>query len=358
MPMQQIAHTSPFEKSAQNKSDRLLEELNELTSWHARRCEPYRRILDAAYGGKTRFESLVDLPMLPVRLFKSVDLVSVAAGDVTKILTSSGTMSQVPSRIFLDKATASAQARALINIMRDVIGSKRLPMAILDSPIALNRTNIFSARGAGILGFSQFGYDHTYLLDNAMQLNEDATMQFIVRHASERKLLFGFTFIIWQYVYSRIVHRQLDIDFGDSILIHGGGWKKLADQQVSNQEFKERMGEIGIRQVVNYYGMVEQTGSIFVECEKGYFHAPCYADVLARDTRTLEPLSFGSVGILELMSNIPRSYPGHVLLTEDLGTVLGEDDCPCRRKGKYFLVEGRLPLAELRGCGDTRHVEN
>ena len=50
---------------------------------------------------------------------------------------------------------------------------------------------------------------------------------------------------------------------------------------------------------------------------------------------------------------LPRSYPGHSLLTEDLGVLLGEDDCPCGRKGKYFKVTGRVPRAEVRGCSDT-----
>ena len=47
------------------------------------------------------------------------------------------------------------------------------------------------------------------------------------------------------------------------------------------------------------------------------------------------------------------SYPGHSLLTEDMGAILGVDDCPCGRKGKYFRIDGRIPQAEIRGCSDT-----
>ena len=50
---------------------------------------------------------------------------------------------------------------------------------------------------------------------------------------------------------------------------------------------------------------------------------------------------------------LPGSYPGHVLLTEDVGTLEGEDDCPCGRKGRYFKVHGRIAKAEVRGCSDT-----
>ncbi|MNL61744.1 Acyl-protein synthetase, LuxE [compost metagenome] len=90
-----------------------------------------------------------------------------------------------------------------------------------------------------------------------------------------------------------------------------------------------------------------------MECEEGNLHAPDYADVLVRDPLTLEPVVFGHPGLIQVLSTLPRSYPGHSLLTEDLGTIHGEDDCPCARLGKYFSVAGRLPAAELRGCSDT-----
>lgn len=61
----------------------------------------------------------------------------------------------------------------------------------------------------------------------------------------------------------------------------------------------------------------------------------------------------GEPGIIQVVSAIPESYPGHSLLTEDEGAVLGVDDCPCGRKGKYFKINGRLRNAEIRGCSDT-----
>ena len=99
--------------------------------------------------------------------------------------------------------------------------------------------------------------------------------------------------------------------------------------------------------------MVEQTGCIDLECEAGHLHASTYSDVIMRRPRDLSVASVGERGIVEVVSLLPESYPGHVLLTEDEGVLLGEDDCPCGRKGKYFKVLGRLRNAELRGCSDT-----
>ena len=114
----------------------------------------------------------------------------------------------------------------------------------------------------------------------------------------------------------------------------------------------------GINEIHDFYGMVEQVGSIFVECEEGYLHAPIFADIIIRNKMTMEPLAFGQEGLIEVLSILPRSYPGHVLLTEDLGTILGEGDCCCGKKGKYFKVKGRLPKAEIRGCSDTHAFDN
>ncbi len=99
--------------------------------------------------------------------------------------------------------------------------------------------------------------------------------------------------------------------------------------------------------------MVEQTGSVYPECEYGRLHASNFSQVVVRDPLTFEPLTQGRRGVIETVSVLPWSYPGTALLTEDLGEILGEDDCGCGRKGRYFAVHGRLPEAELRGCSDT-----
>ena len=58
-------------------------------------------------------------------------------------------------------------------------------------------------------------------------------------------------------------------------------------------------------------------------------------------------------GIIQLLSPLATSYPGHNILTEDIGEILGIDDCKCGRKGKYFSIEGRVPGTEIRGCSDA-----
>ena len=138
------------------------------------------------------------------------------------------------------------------------------------------------------------------------------------------------------------------------MLIHGGGGKRLAESAVDHEAFKRAVAEVsGVSRVSNYYGMVEQTGSVFMECEAGRLHASIYSDVVIRDHRDFAPVPPGQEGLVQLLSLLPLSYPGHSILSEDLGTVLGADDCPCGRLGKTFAIKGRVASAEARGCSDT-----
>jgi hypothetical protein len=246
----------------------------------------------------------------------------------------------------------------LAAIMGAFLGPDRLPMVIVDNADLLRDRTKFNARAAGILGFSIFGRQHHYCLDANLDLALPALEEFLANHAGKPLLLFGFTFVVWQGLYRGAVKAGRALDFGPgSVLIHGGGWKKLHDAQVSNEEFKARLQErLGISRVFNYYGMVEQVGSIFMECEHGHLHSPVFAEILVRDPLTLAPLPFGRAGVVQVMSALPLSYPGHSLLTEDMGVIHGEDDCHCGRLGRHFSIQGRIPAAELRGCSDTRLI--
>lgn len=351
-----LAH--PYSLSRADKLALLMQVLNDLTTWHERHCESYGRMIRAMFHRSESACSLEELPFLPVRVFKSLDLRSVPADHVTKTLTSSGTTGQAVSRIYLDRETAVRQTRVLAAIVADFLGNRRMPMVIVDSEELLKDRSRFNARAAGILGFSVFGRKHHYCLDADLTLQFDELAGYLEEQRNEPVLIFGFTSVVWQGLYQSLASGGRRLDFGHgSTLIHGGGWKRLQDQKVSNADFKNSLREqAGIERVFNYYGMVEQVGSIFMECEEGHLHSPVFADVIVRDPLNLEPLPFGRPGALQVLSTLPLSYPGHSLLTEDLGVIHGEDDCRCGRKGRYFSVLGRLPQAEIRGCSDTRVI--
>jgi len=330
------------------KERRLLPELEALVQSHHRRCEPYARIL-AATGQPTHgYAHLADVPWLPVRMFKHHKLSSVADADVARVLTSSGTTGE-PSRIYLDRAASATQTRELGRTLRAVLPPERLPMLLVESRTVVGDGQSYSARGAGALGLIMFGRDHVWLLDEHGQPDLDALKRFLDRHGGAPFLIFGFTFMVWLFLYEAA--KGLDLSHG--ILIHSGGWKRLVERAVDNAEFRRRLlADTGLRRVHNFYGMVEQLGTVFLEGPSGNdLYCPDFADVVIRDPLTFAELPPGQPGLIEVVSTLPTSYPGNAVLTEDLGIVHGTDDGDW--PGKRFTVLGRLARAEARGCSDT-----
>lgn len=357
MTFEEILEIAPYSLSQDKKEKILTKRLLELTELHRKNCYEYSKILNSISYDRNKVSSYKDLPFLPVRLFKELSLKSVAQDKIVKTMTSSGTSGQAVSKIYLDRMTSSNQQKAMVKIVSNFSGSSRLPMIIIDCPSVIKNRNMFSARGAGILGFSVFGSKKIYALDDDMNLDVKGLMEFLEKYKGQKILLFGFTFMVWQHFYKELVRLKdegIIFDLSNGILIHGGGWKKLVNEAVSSQNFHDKLNAVcGLNSIHDYYGMVEQTGCIYMQCECGHLHASIFSDVIMRRPEDFSECEIGEKGIIQVLSTIPESYPGHSLITEDEGILLGEDNCPCGRKGKYFKVVGRLKNAEIRGCSDT-----
>lgn len=348
-----LINEPPYALPQKLKEELYIRALSDITKHHYLKCAQYKKIINML-GCHIEFNILAEVPFIPVRLFKEYELLSVEKSEVVKTMMSSGTSGQSVSKIFLDKVTAANQTKVLTKIVSSFIGVKRLPMLVIDTHLVVKDRNLFSARGAGVLGFSMLGYDVTYALNEKMELDLDRVEQFLKKHKDEIILIFGFTFIIWQHFYKTLEKLNIKLSLGNGILIHGGGWKKLLGEAVDNSVFKARLNSAtGLSKIYNYYGMVEQTGSIFMECEMGYLHSSIFSDILIRDFKDFSVLPPGQQGLIQLLSLLPVSYPGHSIITEDIGEIIGVDDCRCGRKGRYFMIHGRIKKSEIRGCSDT-----
>ena len=210
-----------------------------------------------------------------------------------------------------------------------------------------------SAKGAAIKGFGQLCNNKYFLLDNNNKINISILKNYLKKNENKDFIIFGFTSSIWFNLITEIKRQKIKLKKNQGIMIHGGGWKKMYKLRVNNNKFKKEVKSLlGLKQVYNYYGMMEQTGSVFLECEKGYFHCSIFSDILIRNSK-LKLSKIKETGLIQTLSLLPLSYPGHNILTEDMGIIHGIDNCKCGKKGKYFTVLGRVPNAELRGCSDV-----
>lgn len=301
--------------------------------------------------------TIEDIPFIPVQMFKLFDLTTCDRAEVFRVLKSSGTTGASRSIVPLNKRTSSYQTKALKSILQSFMGSKRRRMLVIDHEGTNAPNSELTARGAGVRGLSIFSKGMHYLLKEEggqMKLNDSAITEVLAN--ADDAYVFGFTYIIWSEFFERAKETGLRFDLPNAVLFHSGGWKKMEDRKVSRDVFSDSIaGIFGMSpaKVHDFYGMAEQTGVIFVECEHGHKHVPDFAQVIVRNMRTLRPCGIDESGLIQVCSPLSDSYYSQAILTEDKGVILGVDDCPCGRKGRYFQVTGRVARSEVRGCGDT-----
>ena len=326
------------------------QELINLHAFHLENCKPYARIIDMIYPSWDDPKRVDEIPPMPVRFFKEYDLKTGPQESEFKLMVSSGT-SGIRSRIFLSRSNGIAQQKALMNLGREVLGSARMPMLIMDTVSVQDSSKGFSARAAGINGFKLFAKRSKFILDESGELDQSVIASFA---GANSFFVFGFTWVMWGILCELNNQNRTFSGESDVTVVHGGGWKKLEGTGVSKKDFKALAIKVfgPNTRVVDYYGMIEQTGSIYFECEDGYFHDTEYGSVVIRNPNTLSCAPDGELGLIQVNSILPRSYPGHSLLTEDLGR-RWVTRCDCGLDTPRFKVVGRLKMVDVRGCSDA-----
>ena len=349
----------PYGVPPEAKTAALLAAVRETISHYYVNCPPYARwCRQEGFEPSQPIKSVADVPFLPVGIFKRMFLASVPEAEIVRVLASSGTSGQTPSRIPLDQITRNRQMKALGAILAHRLGAERRPFLILDAPPdrAVADDRELSARVAGMRGYLMAATEQEYALTrdgNRLVLDRDKVRAAIARWTAAGKsfCLLGYTFLLYEHVIRPLAESGERIELPRStFVVHFGGWKKLQRQAVSKAVLNERAAAVfGLpaASIVDIYGFTEQLGVVYPDGLDGVKRVPTYAEVLVRDPRSLEVVPDGEVGLLEFVCPLPHSYPGVAVLLDDMGRVV------CREPGTGFEIVGRAEKAEPRGCGDT-----
>jgi len=347
-----LYNSDPFGLEIKKKDPWYLTNQKKLCLYHYKNSNNYKLIIDNIFKNISQVKKISNLPFIHTSLFKNFDLISTNRDQKVSTFSSSGTTSSKQSKINLDPKTSLLQTKALSRIFSKII-NKDKDIFFIEKKKFLKSRESMSAKGAAIKGFSQLCNKKYFLLGSDNKINFTLLKNYLKKNRNKEFIIFGFTSSVWFNLLKEAKRQKIKIKKNQGILIHGGGWKKMYDLRVDNDKFKKKIKSVfGLKHVYNYYGMIEQTGSVFLECEEGYFHCSNFSDVFIRNSK-LELSKIREIGLIQTLSLLPLSYPGHNILTEDLGVIHGIDDCSCGRKGKYFTVLGRVPNAELRGCSDV-----
>jgi len=332
--------------------------MHESLEWHLRACPAFARYCEKrGLEASSLPDCLEEFPYLPVHAFKyNADLLlSVDRADIKTRLQSSAT-SGTPSEVGLDKLTQKRQVKALTAVIAATLGAKRRPVIMMDVDPREYPQNI-GARGAAVRGFLNLASEVYYVMRPGPEgclVPDEARLERALKAMSERAepcMVFGFTFVLYAYGLKPLLDAGKSCGLPEgSHVVHIGGWKKLAEQQVSRDVFAEHTRQVfGVPQerVLDFYGFTEQMGINYPDNGYGEKRVPAYAAVLVRDPVTHAILPSGEVGLLQFLTPLPHSYPGISVLTDDLGRIT------CDQAGNQrFEILGRAKKAEVRGCGD------
>ena len=300
---------------------------------------------------------IYELPYLPVSVFKSRELLSLLPLiSRYRVVASSGTSSQAASRIVVDSATAKSMSLGAISIFRDFVGSQRRPLITLTSPRSNPANPQLSAADAAVRGLIPLATEYYSCMHDQTQLDVDKIQKLADKYRNQPVLIYGFTYVLWFHFAVELKSRGLSLELPHATVMHSGGWKKMVEESVDKTLFNQSIAEVvgcPVDRVIDFYGMAENIGVVYPDCACGNKHVPNFADVTIRSPLTLQPVNEGERGIIQVGSLLPESFPGHLLLTEDMGTVVVNDGCACGRRGLAFRLDGRIPRAEVRGCGDV-----
>jgi phenylacetate-coenzyme A ligase PaaK-like adenylate-forming protein len=339
---------------------RLLRVLQNELSYAAERSERVRHYLDAWPTDYRDAASLADLPYLPVGAFKaSPPLMLSATEDIIRTLASSATTGQTPSRVALDAPTSRRMIKGVVAIASDFIGPRRRPYLVIDTAATLAAGGELGARAAAIQGLRPFATEMACCLsgDGAREprIDEALLAAFAAKCGAVEVLAYGFTYVIWQHFVRPLRERGIRLQLPNIRVLHSGGWKRLQEQAVSRTAFAAGVAEVfgcSADRVLDFYGMVENVGVIYPDCAHGHKHVPAFAAVIVRDPLTLRPVAEGQQGLVQVCSVLPTSFPGFLVLTDDIAEVIHYDGCACGRRGLSFRFVKRVPQAEIRGCGN------
>lgn len=351
----------PVYSNTPETQELFLKALQEELVFHYEHNDMYRQFCNRK--GFDPHEELTDISQIPpvaVSVFKELGfgLSSVPKEDIKLKLQSSAT-SGTPSTIVVDKTTSKRQAKAMVKVMQEFIGKDRKPFLVMDIDPRSEFRSLLGARFAAITGYLNFASKSGFFLkakNGVSYFDIDAIKEYLANIPFDQSVVvFGFTYIMYSNVLKAILEKgeKIQLPRGSKI-IHIGGWKKLEAEKVEKSLFNKQLADgFGIEptDVIDIYGFTEQMGLNYPDCPCGCKHTSSYVKVLARDVVTREVLPEGQEGMMEFITPIPHSYPGNVVLTDDMG-VIEKDPCPYGRPGQRFRITGRMKKAEVRGCGD------
>jgi phenylacetate-coenzyme A ligase PaaK-like adenylate-forming protein len=325
-----------------------------------RRCPDYRAILknlDFDINNLHSIDDLAKIPPLPTSYLKNNSLLSKPYNSLILKTTSSGTGGKKTISGF-DASSGLCGLFMVIRVFRlhKLISLRRTNYIILGyQPDKSNQTAMAKALRAITLFAPAKKTEYALLYKNGeYQINTEGLIDAIIKFGKQNYpvRIIGFPAYLKMFI-DELTMRNIRVELHkNSKIIVGGGWKALFSDEISKDELIRMASHtfgIDKENFKDHFSTAEHPIN-YITCANNRFHIPVFGRVIIRDVRTLEPVSFGTPGLLNLVTPLLSSVPFGSILTDDIAVLNDGNACGCGINSPYFELLGRVGLASIKTC--------
>jgi len=186
------------------------------------------------------------------------------------------------------------------------------------------------------------------------ELNQDGIKDALLRYSKSifPVRLIGFPAYMYFLVKSlQESNIRLKLPKGSKVFL-AGGWKQFMTEKVEKEELfsliEQTLG-IGPSDCKDFFGAVEHP-IVYCDCKNHHFHVPVYSRIIIRDVKTLQPVSYGKPGLLNLVTPLVGSIPLVSVMTDDIAIMHDGESCGCGISSPWFEILGRVGLQGIKTC--------
>ena len=329
-------------------------------AFHSQNCPEYKAVLETLGFDVNTLHIIDDLskiPPLPTSYLKNNSMLSKPYKSLLIKTTSSGT-GGVKTLSGFDVGSGLCGLYMALRVFRfhKLLSLRRTNYIILGyQPDKSNQTAMAKALKAITLLAPAKKVEYALIFKNGdYQINTEGLINAITSFGKQKRpvRIIGFPAYFKMFL-DELNERNIKLDLHrDSKVLLGGGWKALfADEIPKDELFRMANETLGIqRQNFKDHFSTAEHPINYVSCVNNHFHVPAFSRVIIRDVRTLEPVPYGTPGLLNLVTPLLSSVPYGSIMTDDIAVMKNPDACGCGVNTPFFELIGRVGLASVRTC--------
>ena len=329
-------------------------------AYHTQHCQEYSQIIQHFNFNLRDLQTIADLhkiPPLPTSYLKNTTMLSTPYDKLFIKTSSSGTGGKKTLSGY-DKSSAICALTMALKVMRHhkLISPMRTNYIVLGpKPDKQNQT----ATAKALKYFTMLAPPKQVVYAVKVQGGEykvdiDDLISGVVNFANQGRpvRIIGFPGYFKLFL-AELASRSIKLALhNNSKILLGGGWKTFFAEEISKDElFAMAQGNLGIhRHNFNDHFSTAEHPVNYMACENNHFHIPVFGRVIIRDASSLQPVGYGTPGILNLISPILSSAPYGSILTDDIAVMHSGESCGCGTPSPYMDIIGRVGLSNLKTC--------